>query len=354
MEDSMLYKRMNFIMKIPIMYIKKKLALSTFPWYIVISFTERCNSRCRTCLIWKYGKRNTRDELTIDEWKKVIQQLKQKVFIFGIMGGEPFIRKEVDRFLELICNVNPVIVTISTNGILTERIISILDRISRKFPRIEFYVNISIDEIGKRNDKIRGIKDAFEKSMKTVKELKNLNRKNLHIGVNSVLSIFNQNNFLNLYRFFSSQNIPWIFEVAETRKNLLNKELKVSPKGFMIKSVLQEIIDNEKRKKQDIVRILRTLFYERLYFKIPMKCWVPFFYCYIDSTGNIFLCPNRGIKVGNLKEYNYSLKDVLLNTKTQTERKRLEKCNFCYLASAFYVNFLFSPYFLFKFLSRIT
>ena len=38
------------------------------PFNLVVSVTYRCNSRCKTCNVWK----RSADELTTEEWEKLI------------------------------------------------------------------------------------------------------------------------------------------------------------------------------------------------------------------------------------------------------------------------------------------
>ena len=56
------------------------------PLNITLSPSPRCNSRCLTCNIWM--KRE--NELTLDEWDKVLRSLGKAPYWFTVSGGEPF------------------------------------------------------------------------------------------------------------------------------------------------------------------------------------------------------------------------------------------------------------------------
>ena len=55
-----------------------------FPFNLVVSVTYRCNSRCKTCNVW----RRSAEELTTDEWERVFANEKpDKVIHLAAMAG---------------------------------------------------------------------------------------------------------------------------------------------------------------------------------------------------------------------------------------------------------------------------
>src|SRR5258707_5621558 len=67
------------------------------PLNLTLSPSPKCNSRCLTCNIWM--KRE--DELTIDEWDKVLASLGKAPYWFTISGGEPLMYPQVVELAEM-------------------------------------------------------------------------------------------------------------------------------------------------------------------------------------------------------------------------------------------------------------
>jgi MoaA/NifB/PqqE/SkfB family radical SAM enzyme len=65
------------------------------PFSIVISVSFRCNSKCRTCDVW----RKPNDDLTLDEWTRVFQHIGRGPIYLTFTGGEPFLRKDLPEMV---------------------------------------------------------------------------------------------------------------------------------------------------------------------------------------------------------------------------------------------------------------
>jgi len=76
--------------------------------------------------------------------------------------------------------------------------------------------------VGEKHDDIRGLKDNFEKAMKTYQALKELKRyPNLTIGIHTVISNFNVDEFQEIYReLIQLEPDSYITEIAEERVEL--------------------------------------------------------------------------------------------------------------------------------------
>ena len=67
------------------------------PLNLTLSPSPKCNSRCLTCNIWM--KRE--DELTIEEWDRVLASLGHSPYWFTISGGEPLMYPHVVELAQL-------------------------------------------------------------------------------------------------------------------------------------------------------------------------------------------------------------------------------------------------------------
>ena len=111
------------------------------PLNLTFSVTNLCQSRCRTCSIWKLYRDDPykrKEELTINEIEKIFKSLGH-VYICNISGGEPFLRPDFTQIIELACRyLTPAIIHIPTNAIAVDLVEKktreILDIIKRVRP----------------------------------------------------------------------------------------------------------------------------------------------------------------------------------------------------------------------------
>ena len=61
------------------------------PFSIVVSVSYRCNSKCKTCDVW----RKANDDMTVDEWRQVFAHLGRAPFYLTFTGGEPFMNPQM-------------------------------------------------------------------------------------------------------------------------------------------------------------------------------------------------------------------------------------------------------------------
>ena len=114
-----------------------------------------CNLHCEHCYWWLNRKEN--DELTVEQWKEVIDTKfkKQNVFAVTVVGGEPMMRPDV---VELFASEFPNRTCVVTNGTYP----------LKKIKGLYFYW-VSIDGDQKIHDSIRG-DDTWNQTRKNVIE----------------------------------------------------------------------------------------------------------------------------------------------------------------------------------------
>ena len=140
------------------------------PFSVVISVSFRCNSKCRTCDVW----RKPNDDLTVDEWEKVFASLGRSPYM-TFTGGEPFLRNDLDEVvIRAYEQCQPEVITIPTNGMLTDRVVSMVKRMCEECPKSSIGINLSLDGIGDEHDDIRGVEGNWALSMETWTQLKAL------------------------------------------------------------------------------------------------------------------------------------------------------------------------------------
>ena len=89
--------------------------------------TFKCNLKCVGCGSWKVTDHN---DLSVDEWRNVFRQM-SSLDLVKILGGEPFVRKDIADILVAVREeVDPYILQLTTNGMLTNRLVGTLEEIT--------------------------------------------------------------------------------------------------------------------------------------------------------------------------------------------------------------------------------
>lgn len=132
-------------------------------YYLRISVTDRCNLRCTYCMPEEGIRLKPHNEiLSFEEIEEVVKTAVRLGFYkFRLTGGEPLVRKEIVKLVEMLAKINGVkTLAMTTNGLLLPIYASQLKEAGLK------RLNISIDSLNKtRYKKItRGgdLKQALE------------------------------------------------------------------------------------------------------------------------------------------------------------------------------------------------
>ena len=129
-----------------------------FPRYVHLLVTLDCNFSCTQCQVDARAREET--QLTYDELTRVIQEIANAgVRHLIVTGGEPLTRPGIFDILRCAGETGIPLTTLATNGYLVEKYRKELSGV-----RIDRVVT-SIDDVGQRNDAIRGKKGAFERAL---------------------------------------------------------------------------------------------------------------------------------------------------------------------------------------------
>lgn len=155
---------------------------SVLPRLLTYTVTFRCNARCIMCDSWKLQGHN---DLKIEQVEAIFKQLPRMDGV-RLTGGELFVRQDLLEITELaIRYLKPLGIHITTNGFLTDRIVELCNKRTRKIP---LQIMVSLDGLKDKHNAIRGSNVAFDCAMKTVEELSKIKDKaNLDLAVNQTI-----------------------------------------------------------------------------------------------------------------------------------------------------------------------
>jgi MoaA/NifB/PqqE/SkfB family radical SAM enzyme len=321
-----------------------------YPFSVVVSVSYRCNSRCRTCDVW----RKPNDDMTAEEWDKVFANLGRSPVYLTFTGGEPFLRRDLDDLvISGYEHCRPQMITIPTNGLLGDRILERVDRICRECPGSEIGLNLSLDGLGEEHDQIRGVPGNWQKSMQTWARLKELQkvRRNLVLSIHTVISRFNQERFHEIYDGLQDlEPDSYITEVAEERVELDTVGWGITPDADTYRPIA-DFLSAQARSRQarGIARVTQA--FRAQYYQLAgrvleerrqvIDCYAGWASAHIAPNGDIWGCCIRAEPVGNLRKTNYDLAPIWFGDRMARLRKSIyDKECACPMANASYTNML--------------
>jgi MoaA/NifB/PqqE/SkfB family radical SAM enzyme len=213
-------------------------------------------------------------------------------------------------------------------------------------------INLSLDDIGGRHDKIRGCEGAFEKALLTFRALKQHGRPNLTLGIHTVVSRYNQDRIPEIHAFMRQlKPDSYVTEAAEERGELGTVGEEIGPSPEKYGEIAGFLCERMKESRPDggvprLVRAFRSEYY-RLAARIlrenrqVIPCYAGYASCQIDPGGHVWMCCVRAVPIGNLPESGYDFKSVWRSDAAAAERKKIKNraCG-CPLANAAYTNMM--------------
>jgi len=322
------------------------------PFSLVVSVSYRCNSRCRTCDVW----RKPSDEMTGTEWRRVFANLGRTPFYLTFTGGEPFLRPDLD---ELVISATeqcwPGVVTIPTNGLLTDRIAAQVDRICQAASRSQVGINLSLDGLGQEHDELRQVPGNWNRAMETWQALKSLQsrHKNLVLSVHTVVSKFNVGRIREIAEGLADlRPDSYITEVAEERIELGTVGWDITPAPDAYAPVADYLSARAKAvPKKGLARLTQA--FRGQYYQLAKQilqertqvipCQAGWASGHIAPNGDVWTCCVRAEPVGNLRLTDYDLRPIWFERAGQIQRLRKSiagrECA-CPMANASYANML--------------
>lgn len=305
--------------------------------YLIFFVTNKCNAKCKHCFYWK--NLNKKDELSLQEIDEISRKL-GTVQVLLLSGGEPLLREDLFDIISLfIKNNSTQVVSIPTNALLPSHIAKITERLAIYFPEITFSINPSIDELFEKNDEIRGIKGAFERSVETLREIERLREKynNIELVVNTTVSTVNYRDVDKMIEYFKKFDLTYHnFELM--RGSPKEKKLSLPPldkiKEIHSKAIKARnyYIDKGKSGLIEKISVLGITKYSQTIKEnvldsgnLPFVCSAGRNIIVIEPNGDVKLCELLP-SVGNLKDHNYDIEQLLRSERAGKLFETIQEC----------------------------
>lgn len=327
------------------------------PLVITYSVTNRCNSKCKTCNIWKNPSRAT-EELTIEEIKTLFKSI-GKLYFLNLCGGETFLREDLAEIIKTGQRyMQPNLVHIATNGLLTDTIEKGVTEILQYLPSKTYLtVKLSLDGVGESHDEVRGVKGNFAKVTETYSRLDKIRKRhpNFHLGFNTITSKFNLHHLDEIIAYARSlEPDSYVTEVAENRAELFNLKDDIGPDAETYKQLIQKFQESTKqnlksrRSISKYTEASRLVYYDYVKRILEEKrqvlpCYAGLSNFHMDPWGNVWPCCILGINqsMGNVRDYGCNFKQLWNSQQAHKVRQFIKEGNcYCPMANQSYSNML--------------
>lgn len=306
------------------------------PLKITIELTYGCNLRCKMCPLENAKNdeekpaANSQQELSINELQGFVDDLKKlKVKSILLTGGEPFIKKDIEKLVARIKENNFYCCILSNGYFISEYHAKKL--VDAKVDLISF----SMDGPQALHNSIRGVEDSFEKICKSIKLIQ-AEKKRAHaalprIILNCTISALNQEHISEIidiahelgvelvdymYLFYTDSD-----KITATKNVMavgsLKPESQILPdniKKIDSRKLIQEVNRAKQKAKKYHIYLgfnppledneIEKRFFDDS-FSFSSKCFYPWFETRLDPYGNVYPC-SLDVPMGNIRKMPFS------------------------------------------------
>lgn len=186
------------------------------PRFVCFPVTFQCNSRCQMCNIWQIP--TSSEEIDLSKIAEVFSNpLFKKVEEIVLHGGEPTLRKDIKEIYRIVVHACPKLRNIisSTNGLnpslLQKRLAEILSVMDPRAIQLTF--TVSIDGNGASHEKIRGVRGAFERAIKSLEVLKKCQEQHpIHVQIITVIQPQNVEDLKQMENLARQYDVELVFQ----------------------------------------------------------------------------------------------------------------------------------------------
>lgn len=301
-------------------------SLNLRPYKVLLELTDYCNSKCKTCFIWKNADEK-KNQIIVSELEPLLKEYGSNLLWLSLGGGEVTLYQDFDVLIDAIARncSNLRIVTFTTNALKPEKVLECSKKI-RSYG-YDLFVTVSLDGDQKTHDDVRGVKGNYFLAQQTMQLLKK-NRIWAHFGLtvsrlnSDYISNFLKNDIEQI-RAFSFEHTGGIYKTdLKIDMPAISKNIKKIRSLYKIRQ-LAEIVEF-------IYISLAQKFFDSKIKTVPIPCEVIATSLHIRPNGDIKPCMYLP-RVGNIKHD--QLGPLLKTTATRQLRARAlsAQCEKCWM-----------------------
>ncbi|MDA0767081.1 MAG: radical SAM protein [Verrucomicrobia bacterium] len=315
--------------------------LRSRPYRLNISLTNLCDSRCKTCDIWKiYPEKRfaLREELKTDEFRQLFRKLPSSVMWISFSGGEPHLRRD---FVEIMAASfsevrNIALVNVPNNGIRAGRCTDHWREVLAIRKRPFIHISMSIDGPREVHDDVRGVPGNYDSAMGALADIQEMIARegNASIGIGLTISKHNYDKILPFAREVLTLGIPLKIEAADSG-DLYYQGLSPDARPDLhhegIRDTVREILALQEkmqwRRLSPFDALARNHVRGALRFlanphRLVVPCRAATSNYALDCYGNVNPCFFYTVGLGNIRNHDYDLLALLRATQEKLGKAR--------------------------------
>ncbi len=326
-------------------YVLKKEPIS-----LIHFITNRCNARCKHCFIDFDHPDIFKNELTLEEIKKLTKSFGKSLFNINITGGEPFLRRDIFEIVKayfMNAGINSVYIT--TNGMYTKWTKEFIDKFIESGIKGNLIFSFSIDNFEEGHDENRRVKGLYGNVMKTYHLVKNYNKPNIMANVAITVTDHNYDKVIEFYHYLKKEKgITSITAIAMREEGVVKKiSLELKKKiheaySALTKLIREDIFNNNiegyKRGLQGTLMNAKNIIVNEnirntyLNKKYISHCPAGALFGVIGAKGEVYPCEILNRHLGNLRDYDMNFMELWKNKATKDTKKFIKDidCNCTY------------------------
>lgn len=264
-----------------------------------MAVTHRCNAHCALCGVRAMAGS---DALRPEHMARLPRSLRR----VNLTGGEPFLRTDLANLVRrLRVHCRRAVITISTNGLLGEGILSAMADILPVDPAVRLAV--SIEGIGEPHDRARGQSGAFARAMRVVRLLHEKGYQGVRLRL--MLGRHNVDQLLAVHELAVTMGVPLEIVAAPCGVGARGAygssvepghadDLLCEAFATLIAQWLRSWRPRQWRRAHAAYLVWRTLVGRNR----PARCPAGREAFFLQADGTVFDCPAHGAVMGNLVE----------------------------------------------------
>ncbi|AMY08136.1 Antilisterial bacteriocin subtilosin biosynthesis protein AlbA [Luteitalea pratensis] len=318
------------------------------PAKVNFALTYWCQYRCRTCNIWQ---RKPTDELTTDEVLAFVRE-NPGITWADLTGGEIFLRPDIETILDAVVQGwrRLALLHFPTNGFLTDRIVSAVERIAGRGPA-RTIITVSLDGNEALNDSVRGIKGGFRRQIETFRALRRIDGVTTVLGI--TLSSYNVGRFAETFDA-CAQEIPGLtaddlhLNVAQVSGHYYDngglEGIRPDPADVRRELRVYRQRKGVPRSAQDLLERVYLRYLDRFLTtgRTPMPCHALRASCFVDPWGVVYPCITYSRPLGRLRDTGMRLAPIWNAAETGAVQREIwqGQCPQCWTACEAYQSIL--------------
>jgi sulfatase maturation enzyme AslB (radical SAM superfamily) len=196
------------------------------PTVIIFHCTFVCDARCEMCSNWQRGDRA--EDMTLEQIEHAFSSpLWKHIENANISGGEPTTRNDLVEIAGIMLEKFPRLrkLGVNTTGLTPNRAIPMLTKIVEMTAAkgVICSVRVSIDGVGEMHNDVRQVKGGFDKALKTIRAMQELQKQHRHFnfGISSTIFSHNLEDADNILSWARREKLDIVFSMVRFTEPML-------------------------------------------------------------------------------------------------------------------------------------